>query len=137
MKVHYFYSRKESYKDRWVSVKLEAITEEDVTYAGSNEPGKSFTYVEIIDIHIHKKMEEFHTSSFMIDFGKNSVRGSSARSVKELYGGKKNDKFENFIPVTRAQYERIRKIVFARYEKEKYMNFDLLSGEPKGRVTIL
>ena len=137
MKIHYFYSRKECYKDSWVPVKLEAITEEDVTYAGSNEPGKSFTYVEIIDVHIHKKMEEFQTSSFRIDFGKNSAHGSSARTVKELYDQKKNDKWENFIPVTRAQYERIRKVIFARYEKEKCMNFDLVAEPQKNKIRIL
>ena len=137
MKVHYFYSRKENGKDSWFDVRLEAIMEENVTYAGTNKPGKSFLFIETIDFHAHKNMDEFHTCRFKIDFGKNSAHGLGVRSVKELYDQKKNDKWENFIPVTRAQYERIRKIVFARYIQEKCMNFDLVSEDQKNRITIL
>lgn len=135
MKVHYFYSRQ--FKGNFFDVKLEAIMEEDVTYAGSNEPGKSFLYLEIVDIMLHQKPEQFQTVKFKIDFGKNSSHGPGYRTVKEMLESKAKDNFEEWHKITRAQYERLRKMIFAAYAKQQCMDFDLVAEPQKNKIRIL
>jgi len=135
MKIHFFYSRK--YNGDWHALRLEAIMEEDVIAAGSQNIQKSFTYIEVISAHIHSDLRKFQSVKFSIDFGKNNCRGDSAKSVKELYNSKSKDTWEDYILITQKQYERLRKVIFLIYEREKCMDFSLVEAEQTSKITIL
>lgn len=134
MKVHYFYSRKNC--GGWYDVKLEALMEEDVYSSLRQKNEKSFLYIEEIDVHINNNLREFQCAKFNISFGKDcSVDGT--KSVAEMYRAKEKDTWENFIHVTRKQYERIRKVLFAIYEREKCMDFSIVKEKQKSFVRVL
>ena len=137
MEVHYFYKR--DWNGNWFAIQLEAIMEEDC-YSHIREVNeKSFTYIEQIRCHISKDMDRFHSSAFKIDFGINACYGDSSRTVSGLYKSKteKNNSLESFIPVTRAQYERLRKFAFAVYEKHKCMDFDMVKEKQTYSITTI
>jgi len=137
MKVHYFYKRK--WNRSWVSIELEAIMEEDSFSQARQVKQKSFTFLEQLRCHISKDMNKFHNSDFKIEFGKDSCHGHWAKSVPELYKHKTdmNSSLESFIPITRAQYERLRKLAFAVYEKNKCMDFDMVKEKQTYSITTI
>lgn len=135
MNIHFFYSRK--YNGSWYAMVLEAIMEEDVFYNDSQCMQKSFTYIEKIHAMISTDLRSFHCANFRIEFGKNQCGGTASKSVKQLYESKLKDKYENFIPVTQKQYERLRKFIFLIYESEKCMDFSLVEAKQTSHIHIL
>jgi len=135
MKVHYFYSRK--YHGGWYALTLEAIMDQDVISAGSQKTQKSFTYIEKIRTHINTDLRQFQCVAFNICFGKDNCEGSSAKSVQELYQSKAKDTWEDYILITQKQYERLRKVIFSIYEREKCMDFSLVEAEQTSVIHIL
>jgi len=135
MKVHYFYKRK--WNGSWFSIELEAIMEEDSFSSKRQVKEKSFTFLEQLKCHISKDMNQFHNSGFKIEFGKNSCCGHWAKSVTELHKHKldKNNSLESFSVITRAQYERLRKLAFRVYEKHKCMDFDMVKEKQTYSIT--
>lgn len=137
MKVHYFYKR--NYNKYWFAIQLEALMEEDSFSAQRQVKEKSFTYLEKLRCHICKDMGRFQSSEFNLEFGKDSCHGSGAKSVAELYKIKldKTHKLESFTLITRLQYERLRKLAFAVYEKNKCMDFDMVKEKQNYSVTTI
>lgn len=135
MNIHFFYSRK--YNGSWYALVLEAIMEEDAYCNNSNYLQKSFTYIEEIHAMINTDLRSFHCANFRIEFGKNQCRGAASKSVKHLYDSKLKDKYENFIPITQKQYERLRKFIFLIYEREKCMDFSLVEAKQTSQFRIL
>ena len=124
MKIHYFYKR--DYHKSWFHIQLQAISEEEIFSTERQRQESSFMYIEVIRCFISKDMERFQTSDFKIEFGRNSCFGHCARSVDELYKDKLNrqDSTESFQLITRAQYERLRRLAIYVNEKNKFMDFD-------------
>lgn len=134
MKVHYFYSRNS--RD-WYDVHLEAILEQDVYSTLRSRHEKGYTYIEEMHIHINKDLREFQCATFEIRFGKDCCHGDNARSEVELLKSKYEDKYRNWKPVTRDQYERIRNVIFKIYHQEKFMQFALVRSAQKYSVRLL
>lgn len=135
MKIHYFYCHKPG--GGFHDVTIQAVMEQDVYSRAHECDEKSFVIIEHLHIFISTDMNRFHDSEFKIKFGKNSSHGIGETSVRGLYKRMKEDHFHPSVSVTKLQYERIRKICFALYEKEKQMNFDLVAEPQKERITVL
>lgn len=135
MKVHYFYKR-----DRgpyFHNVKMEALLEQDVYSCVRECDEKSFTYVEQIKVFISKDQEKSQFKQFKIEFGKDSATGIGVKSVAELNAHMRKDSYGgNWVRITRKQYERIRKVLFALYQKgDTQMNFDKFKGKQTYAIT--
>ncbi len=135
MKVHYFYCRKTS--GGFYDVTIKAIMEKDVYSRAHGCDEKSFTIIEHLHIFISTDMNRFHDSQFEINFGKDSCNGVGEVTVPDLYKRMKENHFHPSVSVTKLQYERLRKICFALYEREKQMNFDLVAEPQKVSITVL
>jgi len=135
MKVHYFYERKSG--AGFYDIELCAIKEYDVYSQINNRKEKSFTYVEKLKVFISNNMKRYHDATFKIEFGKDSCFGIGEDSLEGLYNRMTNSTFHHATLITRKQYERIRKLCFAIYEKEKQMDFDLVEQAEQGNITVL
>ncbi len=129
MRVHYFYNR-----DRgpyFHSVRMEALWEQDIYSCVRECNEKSFTYVEKIEVFISKDPERSQFKKFKIEFGKDSAAGPGVNSVAELNKSMKKESYRgSWERITRKQYERIRKVLFALYQKgDTQINFDLFKGK--------
>ncbi|MGV8094493.1 MAG: hypothetical protein AB2L24_21780 [Mangrovibacterium sp.] len=135
MRVHYFYKRNSG--PYFYDVKMEALWEQDVYSSVRKCKEKSFTYVERIKAFISKDQERSQFKQFDIEFGKNSACGLDVKSVAELNKSMKRESYcGSWQRVTRKQYERIRKVLFALYQKgDTQMNFDLFKGKQTYSIT--
>lgn len=134
MKIHYFYENKTG-GGRFYDIQLFALKEENVYSQLHERDEKSYTYIEKIKVFISINMEQFHNSVFNIEFGKNNCCGISARSRKEMMKRMTDDTFHHATPITRLQYERLRKFCFAVYDKSRMMDFNLVEKEKQGFIT--
>lgn len=135
MKVFYFYENNTG-GSGFYSVRLYALKEETVFSSLHQRDEKSYTYVEKIRLFISNDLDRFHSSKFEIDFGKNSCTGISAISRKEMMKRMTDDTTHHATPITRKQYERLRKFCFAVYQKCQMMDFDLVEkAKQQGRIT--
>ena len=133
MKVYYFYENKTG-GGGFYDIKLCALKEETVFSNLHQRDEKSYTYIEKMRVFISNDMNRFHSSKFEIDFGKNSCTGISAISKNEMMQRMTNNTFHQATPITRKQYERIRKLSFAWYLKHQMMDFDLVEKAKQGHI---
>lgn len=136
MNVHYFYCNRTG-GGGFYDITIYAIMEQDVYSRPHGCEEKSFTFIEELHIFISTDMNRFHDSEFKIKFGKNSSHGVGETTVRGLYKRMEEDHFHPSVSVTKLQYERIRKICFALYKREKQMNFDLVAEPQKDRIVVL
>jgi len=135
MKVHYFYCRKP--RGGFHDVTIQAMMEQDVYSRPHGCEEKQFKVIEKLHIFISTEMNRFHDSQFSIEFGKDSCHGRNETTVRDLYKRMKEDHFHPSVSMTKLQYERIRKVCFAMYEREKQMNFELVAEPQKGSIVVL
>ena len=134
MKVHYFYENRTG-GGGFYDIRLYALKEETVFSSLHQRNEKSYTYIESLKIFISTDMQRFHDSTFKIEFGKNSCGGISATSQEEMMKRMTNDISHHATPITRKQYERLRKFCFTIHEKCKMMDFDLVENATQGSIT--
>lgn len=126
--VYYFVS--DTSDDSFHNLKLVALFEEETFYVEDKETGMSYSYIEEIDFFSHKKLDEFQTSRFKIDFGKNGCHGHGAKNLKELRKSIfKNSFSSNFKEVSNEKYLKIRSFLFSTYQEEMFMDFAKLPKE--------
>lgn len=134
MKIHYFYENKTG-GGHFYDIKLFALKEENVYSQLHERNEKSYTYIEKIKVFISIDQEKFHNSVFNIEFGKNNCCGISARTHKEMMKRMTDDTFHHATPITRKQYERLRKFCFAVYDKCRMMDFNMVEKQKQGFIT--
>jgi len=136
MKVYFFYALDND--SNWWKGKLHAITEITVWSNLNNRYQSSFTYIEEIDMMIHKNRPDYQVSKFTIEHGKDGCHGHSATNYAELLKANLDySKWYDLKPCTRLQYERLRKIFFEIYKGEMHMNFDLIEAKEAPKSVVI
>ncbi len=85
---------------------------------------KAYKRLEEIYLSTSDDLSSFESVTFKIDFGKDSCMGHWAKSRLEFMKAMENDKFDNYTPVDRNQYEVFRKKILGLYNRLIHLNID-------------
>ena len=124
MKIHYFY-KNESCRN-FYNLEIYAWLEEKET-SRQGVDRLSFTLLEKLKIFLSKS-DRYHNHRIDHDFGKNSCHGHWAHTRKELF---KDMEKQSCSCIERHNYERMRKMALALYNKQPLVDFSDFKGKQK------
>lgn len=117
MKIHYFYKRE--YDRGFYNLEIVAwLEEKEISRQGQSR--LSFTQLERLKIFLSKDNSSYHNHRIEHDFGEKSCYGHYTHTRKELVEEMKK---QSLFPIDNRNYERLRKVALALYQKQPLVDF--------------